>query len=135
MSNDGVRLQNLRDFAVQIRRPSDDAIIGTGIAVTMDGQVVTCAHVVEAALGVHPRQADGAEVGIYFPQARGGEEKARRATVARCFPQHDDDVVLLQLTGGAAPLAPEQIAALGKAEPSAGNPFRSYGYRPLGEYE
>ena len=133
--NNNVRLQNLRDFTVQIRRLSDDAIVGTGIAVSMGGQVVTCAHVVEAALGVHRRQADGAEVGVYFPQARGGEEKARRATVARCFPQHDDDVVLLQLTGGAAPLAPEQIAALGKAEPSAGNPFRSYGYRPLGEYE
>jgi hypothetical protein len=71
MGNDGVRLQNLRDFTVQIRRPSDDAIVGTGIAVSMDGQVVTCAHVVEAALGVHPRQADGAEVGVYFPGGGG----------------------------------------------------------------
>jgi hypothetical protein len=87
-----VRLQNLRDFTVQIRRPSDHAIVGTGIAVTMDGQIVTCAHVFEAALGVRPRQADGAEVGVYFPQARGGEEKGRWATVVACFPQHDDDV-------------------------------------------
>ena len=45
-----VRLQNLRDFTVQIRRTSDDAIVGTGIAVSTDGQIVTCAHVVEAAL-------------------------------------------------------------------------------------
>jgi len=65
--NNNVRLQNLRDFTVQIRRPSDETIVGTGIAVSMDGQVVTCAHVVEAALGVHPRQADGAEVAVYFP--------------------------------------------------------------------
>jgi hypothetical protein len=48
MSNN-VRLQNLRDFTIQIRRLSDDAIVGTGIAVTMDGQVMTCAHVVHAA--------------------------------------------------------------------------------------
>jgi hypothetical protein len=129
-----VRLQNLRDFTVQIRRTADDAIVGTGIAVSMDGQVVTCAHVAEAALGVHPRQADGVEVGVYFPQARGGEEKARRATVACCFPQHDDDVVLLQLTEGAAPLAPEQIAVLGRAEASCYHPFRSYGYRRLENY-
>ena len=132
--NNNVRLQNLRDFTVQIRHPSDETIVGTGIAVTMDGQVVTCAHVVEAALEVHPRQADGAEVGVYFPQARGGEEKARRARVTACFPQHDDDVVLLQLTGGAAPLAPEQIPVLGTAEMSDDHPFRSYGYRRLEKY-
>ncbi len=66
MSNDRVRLQNLRDCTVQIRHAKTGAVVGTGIAVTMDGQVVTCAHVVEAALGVNPRQADGAEVGVYF---------------------------------------------------------------------
>ena len=109
--------------------------MGTGVAVSMDGKIVTCAHVVEGALGIHPRQANGAEVGVYFPQARGGETKARRAKVAACFPQHDDDVVLLQLTDGPSPLAPEQIAQLGKAEASQGNPFRSYGYRKLGQYE
>jgi len=134
-----VRLQNLRDFTVQIRRVVDDAaegdLIGTGVAVSMDGKIVTCAHVVEGALGVHPRQANGAEVGVYFPQARGGETKARRATVAACFPQHDDDVVLLQLTGGPSPLAPEQVVRLGKAQASNGHPFRSYGYRSLGKYE
>ena len=92
-----VRLQNLRDFTVQIRHPDTEQIVGTGIAVSMDGKVVTCTHVVEAALGVHPREAGDAEIGVYFPQARGGEVKDRRATVAGCFPQHDDDVVLLQL--------------------------------------
>jgi len=71
MSKAGVRLQNLRDFTVQIRRLSDDAIVGTGIAVSMDGQIVTCAHVGAAALGVYPRQADGAEVGVYFPEGGG----------------------------------------------------------------
>jgi hypothetical protein len=133
MTERGVRLQNLRDFTVQIRRPADDAIVGTGVAVSTSGQVVTCAHVVRGA-GVEPRDADGKEVGVYFPQARGGEEKARRATVAGCFPQHDDDVVLLQLADGPAPLGPEQIAVLGRAEESCFHPFRSYGYRRLENY-
>jgi len=128
-----VRLQNLRDFTVQIRRLADDAIVGTGIAVSMGGQVVTCAHVARGA-GVEPRNSDGAEIGVYFPQARGDEVKARRAKVAACFPQHDDDVVLLQLTGGPSPLAPEQIPILGKAEDSCFHPFRSYGYRSLEAY-
>lgn len=129
-----VRLQNPREMTVQIRCVSDDAIVGTGIAVSTDGKIVTCAHVVQAAIGAHPRNANGAEIGVYFPQARGGEIQARRAIVAKCFPQHDDDVVLLQLTGGASPLAPEQIAVLGTADKSEGHPFRSYGYSPIGSY-
>ncbi|MFX1555154.1 MAG: trypsin-like peptidase domain-containing protein [Promethearchaeota archaeon] len=159
MSNGGVRLQNLRDCTVQIRHAKTGAIVGTGIAVSMDGKIVTCAHVVLAA-GVNPRtgeripthwemilksipgresdspaDAEDAEVGVYFPQARGGEEKERRARVVACFPHHDDDVVLLQLTDGPPPLAPEQIAVLGTAKPAEGHPFRSYGYRRLGRYQ
>ena len=127
-----VRLQNLRDFTVQIR-DVNDKIVGTGIAVSTDGKIVTCAHVVEAA-GIDPRNANGAEVGVYFPQARGGEEKNRKAVIERYFKEYDDDVVLLQLTGGLSPLAPEQIAVLGMAEFSEGNPFRTYGYSPIGNY-
>jgi len=131
--SDNVRLQNLRDFTVQIRDPASNAVVGTGIVVSMDGRIVTCAHVVQAA-SVEPRDGDGAEVGVYFPQARGGDVKARRATVACCFPQHDDDVVLLQLTGGPTPLGPEQIAVLGTADESVEHHFRSYGYRRLETY-
>jgi tetratricopeptide (TPR) repeat protein len=127
-----VRLQNLRDFTVQIRNDADQ-IIGTGIAVSMDGKIVTCAHVVRAA-GIEPRNANGAEVGIYFPQVRGGEEKKRKAVVAKYFHDHDDDVVLLQLTDGASPLAPEQIAVIGTADKSDRHEFRSYGFRPLPPY-
>jgi tetratricopeptide (TPR) repeat protein len=127
-----VRLQNLRDFTVQIR-DANNQIVGTGIAVSTDGKIVTCAHVVQAA-GVDPRNSNGAEVGIYFPQARGGEEKNRRATIAKYFEDYDDDIVLLQLTGGLSPLAPEQIPVLGTANASDENPFRSYGYRRLEKY-
>jgi tetratricopeptide (TPR) repeat protein len=129
-----VRLQRLYDFTVQIRRTEDDAVAGTGFAVSNDGKVVTTVQVATAALGVHPRQASDKEVGVYFPQARDGEERRRRATVAACLPLHDDDLVLLQLTGGPPPLGPEQIAVLGRAERSPYHPFRSYGYRRLDGY-
>ena len=57
-----VRLQNLRDFTVQIRDEADQ-IVGTGIAVSMEGKVVTCRHVVEAA--IKGNAIAGAEVGVY----------------------------------------------------------------------
>ena len=125
-----VRLQNLRDFTVQIR-DINDKVVGTGIAVSTDGKIVTCVHVVEAA-GIDPRNANGAEVGVYFPQARGGEEKNRKAVIAKHFPDYDDDVVLLQLTGGSSPLAPEQIAVIGSTGNLRNRDFDSFGYRSLG---
>jgi glycine/D-amino acid oxidase-like deaminating enzyme len=54
MNNNGVRLQNLRDFTVQIRHTTTDQTVGTGVAVSTDGKILTCAHVVLAA-GVNPR--------------------------------------------------------------------------------
>ncbi len=71
---------------------------------------------------------------MYFPQAHGGEEKNRRAAIAKYFDEYDDDIVLLQLTGSASPLGPEQIPVLGTADASNGNLFRSYGYRSLEKY-
>jgi len=128
-----VRLQNLRDFTVQIHRLTSDKIVGTGVVVSTKGEIVTCAHVARLA-GVEPCEANGKEIGVYFPQARGGEEKKRCATVVGCFPVHDDDVVLLQLAGGPPPLGPEQIAILGTASPSRDHTFQSYGYSSIGAY-
>ncbi|MCB8980267.1 MAG: trypsin-like peptidase domain-containing protein [Ardenticatenaceae bacterium] len=133
-SQNGTILQNLRDFTVQIRDPDTDRIHGTGLAITMDGKVITCAHVIYSILTVHPRDAANAEIGVYFPQARGDERKAYRATVAQCFPSHDDDVVVLQLDAP-PPLGPEQLPILGTAEPSAFHPFRSFGFRRLAQYQ
>ena len=125
--------QNPLHFSVRIQHPSTLDPLGTGIAVSTDGKIVTCKHVLELA-GIDPRQAGDAEVGVYFPQAGGGEEKQRRARVIACFPQHDDDLVLLGLVGGPAPLGPERIPALGQAEDSFLHPFISYGFVPLGHH-
>jgi len=131
-TSQNVRLQNLRDFTVQIRDTETDAIVGTGIAVSMQGQIVTCAHVVQAA-GVDPQDANGAEVAVYFPQAKGGERKKHQAKIAAHFALFDDDMVLLQLESP-PPLSPEQIAVLGTSDGSELNPFLSYGYCPVGDY-
>ncbi len=133
-SEDDGLLQDLLNFTVEIRDAEGKVRAGTGIVIDAAGKVVTCAHVVKAVLGRHPREANGAEVGVYFPLARGGEGKSRCAVVAACFREWDDDVVVLQLVDGPAPLGPEQIAVLGSAELSEGNGFRSYGFAQLGTF-
>jgi tetratricopeptide (TPR) repeat protein len=128
----GVRTQNLRNFTVQIRNDKDQ-IVGTGIAVSTDGKIVTCAHVVDAA-GIDPHNANDVELRVYYPQLSGGEEKRRRAKVSTCFTDFDDDLVLLQLCDGYSPLGLENMPVLGTADSSRGDPFNSYGYRRLDIY-
>ncbi|MCP4580497.1 MAG: serine protease [candidate division Zixibacteria bacterium] len=127
-----VKLQKLRDFTVQIRHAETDAIVGTGIAISMEGEIVTCRHVFEAAVVAPSDDFTKAEVGVYFPQAK-GEKKDRRAKLDRYFSDSDDDAVVLQVIDG-SPLAPEQIAILSDAERSEGNLFRSFGYRRLDNF-
>lgn len=128
-----VRLQNLRDFTVQIRRADNDTIVGTGFVVSLDGKVVTCAHVVKAA-GVDPHVANQRKVGVYFPQARSAKEKIHYAVVEKFFSTADDDVILLKIIGRVSQLVSEQLPKIGTAELSQGDMFRSYGYRPLPPY-
>jgi len=123
-------LQNIRNFTVQIRRIEDDRIVGTGIAVSEKGKIITCEHVVEAVLGVKPCDADGKEIGIYFPQI----PESRRARVSTLLTEFEDDIVELELCDGLMPLGSEKIAKLGGAENSEGHKFRSYGYSPTGEH-
>ena len=129
-----VRLQDVRDFTVQIRHAETDEIVGTGVAISMDGEIVTCKHVVEGAVITHGEDIETGEVGVFFPQAK-GEKRERRAKLAGYFSDSDDDVVVLQLVGKPPPLAPEQIAILSDAGRSAGNPFSSYGYRELDNFD
>ncbi len=124
-----VRLQELRDFTVQIRHPETHQPLGTGILISTDGQILTCADFIQEAIGVHPREALAQqEVDLYFPRRKGREKQSCRAQVKACFPQHDDDVVLLQVTDGSIPRDPEQIAVLGSADDAVGKAFLSYGY-------
>ncbi len=132
--NTKTRLQDVRHFTVQIRHAETDDIVGTGIAISMDGEIVTCRHVFEAALVAPEEEFEAGEVGVYFPRAR-GERKDRRAKLARHFSDSEDDVVVLQVVGKPPPLAPEDIAVLSDAERSQDNPFRSYGYRRLVGYD
>lgn len=131
-----VQPQNLRDFTVQIREALTDAVVGTGIVVSGD-IIITSAHVMSKATGTDPCEVEtegvDPEIGVYFPQAS-AREKARRATIAARSSQYDDDIVLLRLKDGPAPLGQEQFALLGTAEDSSGHPFRSYGFSHLADY-
>jgi hypothetical protein len=71
---ENVVTQNLRNFTVQVRHTDSDVIVGTGIAVSPDGKVVTCAHVVKSA-GVESRILNGKELGVYFSTGIGRREK------------------------------------------------------------
>ena len=108
--------QWLMDFTVQIRHPDNATIVGTGIVVSMQGHVVTCARVLHIAGIPEPGLDTVATVTVYFPQVRSGEPKAYPATVVGSFPDYEDDVVLLQLQSQTTPLGPEQIAVLGRAD-------------------
>jgi tetratricopeptide (TPR) repeat protein len=121
---EGVGLQPIRDIVVQIRHTVTDEIVGTGF-VAKEG-IVTCVHVVRDA-GVDTRAPEG-EVGVYSPE-REGQSVSRRARVKGCFPEHDDDVVLLQLADGQSPLGPELAAVMGPAKGSMLHDFQSFGFR------
>ena len=60
--------------------------------------------------------------------------KEHKATVAACFQSYDDDVVVLQLDQKFLPNGVE-MAILGTAEESVDNPFKSFGYRRLANYQ
>jgi Trypsin-like peptidase domain len=122
--------QKLIDFTVQIRHTATNAVVGTGVVASATGEIITCRHVIEMA-GVNPLQATAQEVGVVFPRTRNREEKVYRARVIKCFRDFDDDVVVLQVTQPMT-IAPTEIAVLGTADRSEGNPFRSYGFRQLG---
>lgn len=133
------RLQNLRDFTVQIRHPLTNTVAGTGIVVSIDGTIITCASVLSAA-GLDMSKTGGnsthdipdQEVSVYFPQVHDDQNPLHRARI-HCISPRNDGFVLIKLVGDHAPLAPEQIAILGTAERSARNPFRSYRWYTPGE--
>ncbi len=126
--------QRLRDFTIRVLDQKGE-IAGTGFVISEDGRIATCAHVIRNVFdGKPPRDLIDREVTVYFPQARPPYEKQHTAVISACFPQHDDDVVLLKLKN-ASPLAPGKYARIYPAEKSDGNDFSSYGYRRLDKYQ
>lgn len=104
--------------------------VGTGFAVSLQGQIVTCAHIVEQATGLHPSRAvTETEVLVHFPKALPGQAQTHRARIAAYLEHYHDDVVLLQLIGDPPPVTAEQLAVLGDANDSFNHPFRAYGYQ------
>lgn len=124
--------QDPRDFTVQIRDAVTNDVAGTGVVVSAEGLVATCAHVLHDA-GVNLPAADGATVSVYFPERPGRRAETRSATVA-WWPRSGDDIAVLRLRDGTLPLPSEQVATVGPAAGSADHPFRSYGYRRLERY-
>jgi len=133
MTDRNVQTQDTRGFTVQIRVAGQPTIMGTGLAVSAS-HVVTCCHVVQDA-GADPYRTTDAEVGVYFPQAQAGDQKEFRAKVCAYFDRYDDDIVLLELRDGQAPIGPERWAKLGRARAAEGHNFKSFGYRKLAQYQ
>ncbi|MCK4579045.1 MAG: trypsin-like peptidase domain-containing protein [Candidatus Marinimicrobia bacterium] len=127
----GVVRQDPLDSAVKIRHAQDSSVVGTGIAVSSLGDIVTCAHVVTAS-GVP--LAVGNRIAVSFAGAPQERERLRWAKIIAFADKDSDDVALLRLVDGLTPLRPEQIAIMGSADNSRNNPFQSYGCRRLQDY-
>jgi hypothetical protein len=150
--SDLVRGQDPVQITVAIRNTSDTETVGTGIVVSADCKIVTCAHVVLAA-GLSPRTgrppppfwkdlasrllsgyttSSPGDLYVVFPRSR---TVHRRARVLGQLPDSDDDVAILQVVEEDRPrLSAEQVAILGGAAESTKHAFSSYGYTRLGQY-
>jgi tetratricopeptide (TPR) repeat protein len=133
MNNDDKLLQNLRDCTVRVHRADTRAIIGSGILVSISGQIITCSHVLRAA-GIESTAEPPGEVGISFPQARDSEQIIFQASIVATPGSGPIQPVLLQMDAEQVPLAPEQIAVLGAVEQGEPRRVRSYGYAPEAEH-
>lgn len=123
-------LQNPRNYTVQIRNSENDLILGTGIIVSEDGLILTCAHVIATASVDMMKH----KIIVYFPQIDEENEKEKVATIIAYSPESKDDLALLKLIEKPPKISSEHVAKIGSGTMSSFHSFRSYGYRPLGEY-
>jgi hypothetical protein len=117
-------------MTIQVRDPDTFDVRGTGVLVSPSGQIVTCAHVIRDC-GMDPYDM-GSTVRVHIPATPEHEAEDREARVCWFPDGSEDDLVLLELTGG--PVAPERVGRFGPADASAEHPFRSFGFRRRDEY-
>lgn len=122
--------QNPRNFTVKIYTPENGMIAGGGVVVSVRGEVLTCSHIIETALGIPPSKAKEQTINVYFPnKVTGNLAVILPMKVSAYFSQHDEDLVLLKPVDSSSIQIPhENIAVLGSAMGSDNNHFISYGY-------
>ena len=119
-------------FAVRVLGP-DGRAVGLG-ALVGERQIVTCAHVVNAALGLDPRSQGrpAGEVAVDFPLAEHSDDGVGRAVVVVWLPPPregaaGDDIAGLELVSSRTP-AGVAAALLAVDMPRPGRAVRVFGY-------
>ncbi len=125
-----VRLQNLRDFTVQIRRWIPMLMLAQELPSQPMARSLLALMLFKLQILIRVN-LNGAEVGVYFPQAAGARKRIAARQWSNISTGYEDDVVLLQLTGGPSPLAPEQIASSWQHGGITHRKVESFGYRLL----
>jgi Trypsin-like peptidase domain len=131
MKTAGLRRQRLKEITVEVLDAATGDPAGTGVLVSAAGFAVTCSHVVEAC-GVDPRRVRGGDVLVRLPKTSLHDAVGRHAQVVWFPPDHEDDLVILELAGG--PVPPERVGVCGPAGDAEEVAFRSFGFRQRGEY-
>ena len=122
-------LQDLRRFTVMILDPNHTRVGGTGVIITREGGVATCAHVLRN-LGLDPYK-QGVEAGIRRPAVgRMPEWQGIAYLLGPANPDYGDDIVVLQLLGSWS-FNESDYAHLGKGRDTESE-FSLYGFAALG---
>ncbi len=111
----------------RIRR-TDDVPVGAGVLV-LDGYVLTCAHIVDAAVGRSLDPADALRVAVPLDFVLANKGQVVEAYVVAWVPIADDesgDVALLRLRGEPPPHA--RGARIVVSADLFGHPFSTYGF-------
>ncbi|MGH4030950.1 trypsin-like peptidase domain-containing protein [Actinomycetota bacterium Odt1-20B] len=117
-------------MTVRVALPDGGETLGTGVAISRQGLIVTCRHVLEAG-GLDVSGPPAPLVDIHFPPVDHWNALRLRASVVAYCVDSDDDLVCLRTQ---APIPAGRTAVLGDAAASEWHEFIAYGYRRLGKY-
>jgi tetratricopeptide (TPR) repeat protein len=142
--NTSSQYQYIRKFSVLITtlpkgvRADSSEIIGTGVIVSENGEIATCAHVLKDAVASNQRKDPSklslqdikekgyrVQIGLFL---EGGGIEWRQAVLESYLKDFEDDIVVLQLDGN-LPLPASYTAFLGKVDTNHSNQFCSFGFR------